>query len=261
MAHSHLTIEETAVRSILVPQGDPPVSEYTLNPYSGCGMGCAYCYVMKFHHARQHPLSWGSWVQPKTNAPFLLGKVRDKIWGRRIFVGSATDPYQYIERQYRITRRCLRVLLESNPSSVVVHTRSQLILDDLDLLQAFGDRLRVGFSVPTDDDRVRRKLEPHAPRIEVRLKTMRTLRQAGIKVTASLAPLLYCRPERFAQLLSEAADGVYTGSMNYLDQTALRHMERAKAYFRSQPYKRLQAEMDRCLQAVGLLEKTTEEDG
>ena len=189
MAHSHLEIEETAARSVLMPQDGPPVTRYTLNPYIGCGMGCAYCYVMKYPYAEEHPLPWGAWVQPKTNAPFLLGRARDKIWGRRIFVGSATDPYQYVERQYRLTRRCLNVLEDSNPKDVVVHTRSHLILDDVELLRAFKSPLRVCFSIPTDDDRVRKKLEPHAPRIDVRLKTMRRLRAEGIHVTAAVQRL------------------------------------------------------------------------
>ena len=255
MAHSSLSIEETPARSVLVAQDGPPVTSYTLNPYGGCGMGCAYCYVMKYPYAVEHPLPWGAWVKPKTNAPFLLGKVRDKIWGRSIFVGSATDPYQYIERRYRLTRRCLVVLLESNPESVVVHTRSHLVLDDLELLQSFGDRLSVGFSVPTDDDRVRRKLEPRAPRIEVRLRTMRRLRAAGIKVRASLSPLLYCSPKRFVRLLGESADAAYMGSMRYLDKTGLQSMDRARAYFRSARYRELFEEMDRRLVEAGLKEE------
>ena len=253
MAHSHLTIEEIGARSVLMPQDGVPVTGYTLNPYGGCGMGCSYCYVMKYPHVRDKSLPWGTWVEPKVNAPFLLGKARAKIWGRGIFIGSATDPYQYVERQYRLTRRCLKILLESNPKSVVIHTRSPLILDDLELLQAFGDRLRVGFSVPTDDDRVRRKLEPHAPRIEVRLKTMRRLRAAGITVRGALAPLLYCKPKRFAKLLKDAADGVYMGEMRYLDKTAIRQMERARVYFSSTAYKELQDDMRRCLAEEGLL--------
>jgi DNA repair photolyase len=56
--------------------------------------------VMKFPFAAQHPLPWDAWVQPKMNAPFLLSKAQATIWGRRIFLGSATDPYQYI-RHYR----------------------------------------------------------------------------------------------------------------------------------------------------------------
>ena len=232
MAHSRLTIEESPAKSVLVAQDGPPVTSYTLNPYGGCGMGCSYCYVMKYPYAVEHPQPWGTWVRPKTNAPFLLGKVRAKIWGRNIFVGSATDPYQYVERKYRLTRRCLMVLLESNPASVVVHTRSHLILEDLELLQAFGDRLCVGFSVPTDDDRV--------------------LRSAGVKVTASLSPLLYCSPRRFVKLIKESADGAYMGSMRYLDKTGLQSMERASAYFRSGRYRELVEEMDRRLVEAGL---------
>ena len=251
MAH-HLHIDEVGARSILVPQDGPPVTEYTLNPYSGCGMGCAYCYVMKFPFAEEYPMPWGTWVQPKTNAPFLLGKARAKIWGKRIFLGSATDPYQYVERQYRLTRRCLKVLLECNLKSLMVHTRSHLILDDLDLLTQFGDILRVGFSVPTDDDRVRKKLEPKAPKIEVRLQTMRKLREAGIFVNASLAPVLYCHPERFVRLLQGAADGVYFGKMNYLEKTYLKGMGRAKAYFRSSDYDSLVEKLKVCLEEAGL---------
>ncbi len=249
---AHLQIDETGARSILVTQDGPPVTEYTLNPYLGCGMGCAYCYVMKFPFAQEHPLPWGTWVQPKTNAPFLVGKARAKIWGKCIFLGSATDPYQYPERQYRLTRRCLEVLLDCNLKGLTVHTRSHLILDDLDLLAQFGDRLRVGFSVPTDDDRVRKRLEPKAPRIEVRLKTMRKLKAAGIRVTASLAPVLYCNPKRFAELLKDAADGVYFGKMDYLEKTYLKDMPKAKAYFRSPEYKTLVDELEGCLKAVGL---------
>ena len=259
MAHSHLTIEETGARSVLMPQGGVPITGYTLNPYSGCGMGCSYCYVMKYPHIRDKPLPWGTWVEPKMNAPFLLGKARAKMWGRGIFIGSATDPYQYIERQYRLTRRCLKVILESNPKSVVIHTRSPVILDDLELLREFGNRLRVGFSVPTDDDRVRRKLEPHAPRIEVRLKTMRLLREGGITVLGSLTPLLYCKPARFVRLLKDAVDGVYMGGMRYLDKTAIHQMKQAKAYFGGAAYEELQDEMRRCLVEEGLLKDYDDE--
>jgi len=252
MKFPDLDIEEIGARSILVAQNGPPATSFTLNPYSGCGMGCAYCYVMKFPHAREHPRPWGTWVQPKTNAAFLLGKMRAKIYGMRVFVGSATDPYQYVERRYRLTRQCLKVLLECNLEKITVHTRSQVILDDLDLLKAFGDRLRVGFSVPTDDDRVRHKLEPKAPKIEVRLKTMRTLRAAGITVTAALAPVLFCRPRRFAELLKDAADGVYLGKMSYVERTGVAGMAAARRYFRSGEYEALVEELEGCLKEAGL---------
>ncbi len=254
---ARVQIEEANVRSVLFPQPEPPgepVREFTLNPYVGCGIGCSYCYVMKFPFASEHPLAWGDWVRPKMNAPFLLGKARAKIWGKKIFMSSATDPYQYIERRYRLSRKCLKVLVECNLSRLTVHTRSHLVLDDLELLLQFGDRLKVGFSIPTDDDRVRKRLEPHAPKIGVRLKTMRKLREAGIHVYASVAPVTYCHPKRFAGLLQECADGVYFNKMEYDDKTGLKDMPKARAYLRSPAYREMVAELERCLKEVGLME-------
>jgi DNA repair photolyase len=228
-----LFVEETDVRSILMSQGEYArrPGTYTLNPYSGCGMGCAYCYVMKYPFAYEHPRPWGEWVQPKMNAPFLLGKARAKIWGKTVFMGSATDPYQYIERKYRLTRKCLEVLLDCHLERLTVHTRSHLVLDDLPLLIKFGDRVRIGFSVPTNDDRVRRRTEPKAPSIRVRLAAMKKLRDAGIHVTAALMPVLYCQPREFVQRIADCADGVYLGEMEYMGQTAIHEMPGARDYF------------------------------
>lgn len=253
---AYLQIDETSARSVLVTQKRfaDGMTEFTLNPYVGCGMGCSYCYVMKFPFAAEHPLPWGEWVQPKTNAPAVLHKARARVWGRRVFLGSATDPYQYIERRYRLTRQCLHILLECNLARLIVHTRSHLIMDDLALLQQFGPRLRVGFSIPTDDDRVRKKLEPRAPTIGVRLKTMQRLRAAGIRVHASVAPVLYCHPRRFAELLQEAADAVYCDTMAYTDRTTIYTMPRAKAYFRSQAYQQMVSELKEHLCQCGLIQ-------
>jgi DNA repair photolyase len=253
--NKQLYVDETDVRSVLLSQADPGESaeSYTLNPYSGCGMGCAYCYVMKFPFAYEYPRPWGEWVQPKMNAPFLLGKARAKVWGRRVFMGSATDPYQYIERKYRLSRKCLKVLVECNLKRLTVHTRSHLILDDLELLKEFGDRLRVGFSVPTNDDRVRKRTEPKAPTIKTRLKTMKKLREAGIHVNASLAPVLYCQPREFALQIAESADGVYFGKMDYTSKTAIKTMPKARAYFHSKAYEDLIEELREALEDVGML--------
>lgn len=257
MNNTQIYVEETDVRSVLLSQAPPgePTKSYTLNPYSGCGMGCAYCYVMKFPFAYEYPKPWGTWVQPKMNAPFLLGKARAKIWGHKIFMGSATDPYQYVERQFRLSRKCLKVMVDCNLKRLTVHTRSHLILDDLALLQQFGERLHVGFSVPTNDDRVRKKTELHAPTIKTRLKTMKRLREAGIFVNAALAPVLYCQPREFAQQIAESADGVYFGKMDYTGKTAIQSMPKARAYFHSDAYADLVAELREALVDVGMLKK------
>ena len=75
--------------------------------------------------------------------------------GDEIVFSFTSDPYIPLEAHYKLTRQCLEILVECNLARLIVHTRSHLILDDLDLLRQFGPRLRVGFSVPTDDDRVR----------------------------------------------------------------------------------------------------------
>ena len=252
-----LQVEEAATRSILTPQDEVstlyPSYDFSLNPYQGCGLGCAYCYVMSYPFAEAHPPAWGEWVRPKVNAACLLGKVRAKVWGKRVFMSSATNPYQYVERKYRLTRDCLKALLECNLASLTVHTRSQLILEDLDLLKSFGKRVQVGFSVPTDDDRVRQRLEPNAPTIGLRLKTMRRLRQAGIKVWASVAPVVYCCPERLAALLSEVAEFAWVGRMGWVDQTRFKEVGRAAQFFRSQTYEALMRELEDRFREVGLM--------
>jgi DNA repair photolyase len=124
------------------------------------------------------------------NAPELLWSQRHRLHEARVFMASATDPYQPLERQCRLSRRCLEVLLLCPTTEVIVHTRSPLVLQDLDLLRAFGDRLSVGLSIPTDDDTVRQVVEPHAPAIPSRWATAERLAAAGIAVTIGVAPIL-----------------------------------------------------------------------
>jgi DNA repair photolyase len=124
------------------------------------------------------------------NAPELLWSQRHRLHNARVFMASATDPYQPLERQYRLSRRCLEVLLLCPTTEVIVHTRSPMVLQDLDLLRAFGDRLSVGFSIPTDDDTVRQVVEPHAPAIPSRWAAVERLTAAGIQVTIGVAPLM-----------------------------------------------------------------------
>ena len=255
---SLLQIEEIGVRSVLTPQdGERAVSlyDFSLNPYQGCGMGCSYCYVIRYPFAEMAPAPWGEWVKPKMNAPFLLGKARQKVWGKRVFMSSATDPYQYVERQYRLTRRCLKVLLDCNLKRLTVHTRSHLVLDDLGLLKAFGERLEVGFSIPTDDDAERKRLEPKAPTIAGRLRTMRRLREAGIRVKAAVSPLLRCNPERFAGLLAEVVDRAWVDTVRYEDKTYLKESRKDVVFFRSRAYREMAEELEARLWMAGLIRK------
>jgi DNA repair photolyase len=212
-----LSISEVNASSILTPQRVGSLAsryDFTINPYAGCAFACSYCYVPKFPGSH-HFSEWGNWVQVKINAPELIRNERAQVFGSRIFFSSATDPYQYLELKYRLTRRCLQELLLYRPSQLTLHTRSHLMLQDLDLLKSFGDGLRVGVSITTDDDAIRKKFEPRAPSISRRLQLIEKLHEAGIRVYASIAPLLPCHPERFARLLGEMVDSVWVGEMNY----------------------------------------------
>lgn len=186
-----LLVEPEEARSILRPQKDERYGfGFALSPYRGCGHGCRYCYVREYPNALHRPEDWGGWVAPKLNAPELLWSQRHRLHGERVFMASATDPYQPLERQYRLSRRCLEVLLLCPTTEVIVHTRSPLVLQDLELLKAFGPRLTVGLSLPTDDDTVRQTVEPHAPPIPSRWAAVERLAAAGIRVAVAVAPLM-----------------------------------------------------------------------
>src|SRR5205085_5743382 len=77
--------------------------DYTLNPYSGCQFGCAYCYATFFVDSDEKRENWGYWVEVKRNAVELLNK-RRRLAGKRIYMSSVTDPYQPIESKIELTR-------------------------------------------------------------------------------------------------------------------------------------------------------------
>lgn len=221
-----MEIREVTAKTILTPQNFGSLSawyDFSLNPYAGCAFRCSYCYVPKFP-GEHSPKEWGTWVNVKVNAPELIRKDRLKVFGSRIFFSSATDPYQYLELKYRLTRRCLQELLRYQPKKVTMHTRSHLILQDVPLLKSFGRNLEVGVSITTDREDVRAEFEPGAPSIARRLKMIRTLHESGIKVYASLAPLLPCDPERLASLIKPYVSKGWTDNISYQDVMQRPHL-------------------------------------
>lgn len=216
-----LLVEPEEARSILRPQKDERYGfGFALSPYRGCTHGCRYCYVREYPNALHRPEDWGGWVAPKLNAPELLWSQRHKLHNARVFMASATDPYQPLERQYRLSRRCLEVLLLCPTTEVIVHTRSPLVLQDLDLLKAFGGRISVGLSIPTDDDTVRQVVEPRAPAIPSRWAAAERLAAAGIPVTIGVAPLLAVHDAKaFARRArASGASHAWVGGLRLLKQ-------------------------------------------
>ena len=196
-------IRETTVRQAL--RADPlPWLDYSFNPYVGCYHGCLFCYVPRLLQIDRS--EWGASVVVKRNAASVLAKEIRKVPRGLVAISTATDPYQFVEGKYRITRHALEVLLRAQwPVSVL--SRSPLMLRDLDLFRQF-DEIEVGMSMPTLDDRARALLEPWAPPIEARLRCLRQLADAGLKTFVSFAPAYPptggVTPERIADAFSEA---------------------------------------------------------
>ncbi len=240
-----LRVEPEEAKSILRHQKDDRYGwNFSLNAYRGCSHGCRYCYVRGYPaptsvsgstfepggdlspspssgKARLHDANeWGRWVTPKLNAPELLWSQRHRLHNESVFISSATDPYQPIEKDFRLTRKCLQVLLTCPTTRVIIHTRSPLILQDLDLLKAFGDRLSVGFSIPTDDDDVRQIVEPDAPPIPARWATVEKLAKGGLQVGISAAPLLPVQDSQaFARRAKQSgATSAWTGGLRLLKE-------------------------------------------
>ena len=209
-------IEREATRALTPTGGFLRGFAYSLNPYIGCafgdGGGCPFCYVRALPVAHTRAGRWGEWVIAKTNLPQLLeleltalersGQLADAT----IFMSSATDPYQGIERRAWLTRRAIEAFVRRPPRRLVIQTRSPLIERDLDLIGQLGERAIASITLETDDDSVRRAITPTSPAVARRLTTMRRMRAAGIFTQITIAPMLPNHPQRFADLAAEVAD-------------------------------------------------------
>src|SRR6267378_8009050 len=166
-------------------RADPlPDVDYSLNPYVGCYHGCVFCYTPRL--MQMDRATWGSSVTVKRNAATVLSREIRKLPRGLVMISTATDPYQFVEGKYRITRHALEVLLRAQwPISVL--SRSPLMTRDIDLFSRFKT-IDVGMSVPTLDDRARALLEPWAPPIEARLRCLQSLADAGLRTFVSFAP-------------------------------------------------------------------------
>ncbi|ACA19732.1 Radical SAM domain protein [Methylobacterium sp. 4-46] len=183
-------------RTIITRNDSPDIGfDRSINPYRGCEHGCVYCFARPNHaYAGLSPgLDFETKLFAKPNAADLLAReLSAKGYRPRVIaLGTATDPYQPIERRHRITRAVLEVLDRFNHPVGIV-TKSDLVLRDLDLLRAMAARglVRVAVSVTTLDGDLARRMEPRAPRPGKRLAAIRALAAAGIPVAVLMAPLI-----------------------------------------------------------------------
>lgn len=201
--------ERTA--SIIARNTSPDIPfDRSLNPYRGCEHGCIYCYARPTHaYLGLSPgLDFESRLFTKPEAARLLRKELSAPGYRpeTIALGTATDPYQPIEREHRLTRAVLEVLDEAR-HPVGVTTKSDLVLRDLDLLARMAARnlALVAISLPTLDPALSRRLDPRAPRPEKRLAAIRALAEAGVPVMVNISPIIPGLTDHEIESVLEAA--------------------------------------------------------
>jgi DNA repair photolyase len=183
---------------------------HTVNPYIGCRFQCDYCYVQgsPVHLFHQPRLPWGEYAHPRTGIAQSLAQElarfaeKDELNQLAVFMSSATDPYQGLERQWRLTRACLEVLIKYPPALLIVQTRSPLVQDDYYLLQQLGQRCWLNFTIETDLDAVRQAVTPRCPAIAKRWEAVQAALDHSLNVQLVVSPCLpYSNVEAFGSLL------------------------------------------------------------
>ena len=190
------TVQTEAARKIITRNDSPDIGfDRSINPYRGCEHGCVYCFARPTHaHLGLSPgIDFESRLFVKPEAAELLEKELSASGyePRVIAIGTNTDPYQPIERRYKVMRRILEVLDRAgHPVGIV--TKSALVLRDLDILARMAERrlAKVALSVTTLDGELARKMEPRAATPMRRLETLRRLAQVGVPTTALVAPVI-----------------------------------------------------------------------
>lgn len=176
-------LREIEAKTILT-KSSSPYYDYAANPYVGCPYACRYCPATFMRRYTRHTEEWGEFLDVKT-----WPELEDiaKYDGKRIMIGSVTDPYNDYEAEYGRTRALLGQLKDTK-ASIMIATKSDLILWDLNLIKELQD-VRVIWSVNILDEDVRRDME-RAPSVERRLAAMRKLHDAGVEMISAIRPVL-----------------------------------------------------------------------
>ena len=190
------TVSLDTSRKVITRNDSPDIGfDRSINPYRGCEHGCVYCFARPTHAflGLSPGLDFESKLLAKPDAPELLEKelAASGYEPRMIAIGTNTDPYQPIEREYKIMRGILEVL-ERAGHPVGIVTKSALVTRDIDILQRMAKRdlAKVAISVTTLDPKLARTMEPRASTPPKRLEALRQLSEAGIPATVMVAPVI-----------------------------------------------------------------------
>lgn len=175
-------IKDIDVKSVMT-KSSLPVGGFSVNPYVGCPHACKYCYASFMKRFTGHTEPWGAFLDVKHWKPI---DNPHKFDGQRIVVGSVTDGYNPYEAEFRRTRKLLEEL-EGTDAEIMICTKSDLVLRDLDLLKKFH-KVTVSWSVNTLDEQFRLDMD-RAVSIERRLEAMKQVYDAGIRTVCFISPI------------------------------------------------------------------------
>lgn len=157
--------------------------DFVINSYVGCPNACMYCYASYMQNFSGHQEEWGTFLDvKKTNYKLLKRSVEGKTY----LMSSTTDCYNSYEKKYELTRNILKQLINFNVN-LIIETKNELILRDLDLLKQIRN-LKVIISLNTLDDKFRQDIEKESS-INSRLKTIQELVKNGLEVIVNISPI------------------------------------------------------------------------
>jgi DNA repair photolyase len=204
-----VTVEKP--RTIIARNTSPDVPfDRSINAYRGCEHGCIYCFARPTHafHDLSPGIDFETKLFAKPDAAVLLRSELSKPSYRcaPIAMGTNTDPYQPIERDWRITRQCIEVLAECD-HPLMITTKSDRVVQDIDLIGPMAAKglTSVMVSVTTLDPKIAMTLEPRAPSPRKRLAAIKALAEAGIPVQVSVSPLIPAITDHETESILEAA--------------------------------------------------------
>ncbi|TCD13422.1 PA0069 family radical SAM protein [Oricola cellulosilytica] len=215
-------VQTEQARKIITRNTSPDISfDRSINPYRGCEHGCVYCFARPTHAymGLSAGLDFESKLFAKPDAARLLEKeiTRPGYQVRTIAIGTNTDPYQPIEREWKLMRSILEVL-ERHNHPVGIVTKSYLVTRDADILSRMADKglTKVALSVTTMDRGLARTMEPRASTPSKRLEAIRILSDAGIPASAMVAPVIPGLNDHEIEKILDAVHGMGAREAGYV---------------------------------------------
>ncbi len=182
-----IIVKEINAKHALGKSGMKELS-YAYNPYLGCFHGCKYCYAIDMS-PEEASSSWGNVIFVRKNIIEILKREIHSLKRGIVGVSTITDPYQFVERKYKLAGEGIKILASSG-FHVSVQTKSPMVLKDLEIFKEYKKNIDVGITVTTLKKDISKVIEPHAPSPESRMRALKNLSGSGIDTWLFLGPLI-----------------------------------------------------------------------